>query len=382
MKIAWITNYQAPYREPMWRELATIADLDVVFLFHQENVRHWTWRKAIGYRSSVLRTRQIPLPRAVARRLGEPMVILEPGAAGRLLRGADALVVHEWWQLAYVWCALRARTIGIPYLIYSESTLQSRQFRSGPAAWFRSLFFRQAGAVIVPGPAAAGAAMSNGTAPHRIVESVNSVDLDLFGRKVAALRVGETPCAAGHRFVYVGQLIQRKNVHSLIRAFTAADKSSSLDIAGDGAELEALKSLAVEYGVASRVRFHGFLPEAEVLQLLAKSHTLVLPSTEEVYGFTALEAYVAGLQVVVSERAGVAPNLAGRRGTWIVDPTEDGLHAALREAESRWAGWRDRVDTELASPRRAASDIVLAAQIAREPWIRAPSTHRRPRGIH
>jgi glycosyltransferase involved in cell wall biosynthesis len=366
MKIAWLTNVQAPYREPMWREITALADLRVSFLFREEKIRHWEWKDAVGYSSSVVDIRRIPLPRSAARRLDEPrMAILGPGVAGDILAGADALVIHEWWQLAYLWCALQARMRGIPYIIYSESTENSHQFRGGIPAWFRSLVFRCAGAVIVPGPSAARAAVANGTPPGRVVESVNSVDLSQFDQRVRELRKG-CDTSEHHRFVYVGQLIKRKNVAALIRAFAATTSQDTLDIAGDGVEIDALKALARDCGVAARVRFVGFLEEPEIVGLLAECHTLVLPSTEEVYGFTALEAYVAGLQVVVSNVAGIAPNLVGRPGTWIVDPSEAGLGQALREAREQWTGWLEDVDVEeIASPRRAAADIVRAVDVAR-----------------
>lgn len=364
MKIAWLTDTQAPYREPMWRELSDLADLEVSFFFREEEVRHWVWRETPDYRSSVVGAWKLPLPGPVARRLDEPAAVLRPGIARRLLRGADVLVFQEWWQPAHLWPALLARLRGIPYVLYAESTLQSRQFSGGPAAWLRSLVFRHAGAVVVPGPAAAEAAVADGAARDRVVETVNSVDLEQFGRRVRELR-GGGPDGGPHRFVYVGQLIERKNVATLLRAFASLGAEVTLDVAGDGAEMAALRELAASLGVADRVTFHGFLDESGVIGLLARTHTLVLPSTEEVYGFTALEAYVAGLQVVVSAAAGIAPNLRDRKGTWVVEPTVDGVARALAEAREDWAGWAEDVDADVASPRRAARDIVLAAEIAR-----------------
>ncbi|MGY1769953.1 glycosyltransferase [Blastococcus sp. SYSU D00813] len=364
MKIAWLTDTQAPYREPMWRELSDLADLDVSFYFREEEVRHWVWRETPDYRSAVVGSWKLPLPGPVARRLDEPAAVLRPGVARRLLRGADVLVFQEWWQPAHLWPALLARLRGIPYVLYAESTLQSRQFSGGPAAWLRSFVFRHAGAVVVPGPAAAEAAVTDGAARDRVVETVNSIDLGQFDRRVRELRAGGPPDAV-HRFVYVGQLIERKNVATLIRAFATLGDGATLDVAGDGVEMAALQELAGSLGVADRVTFHGFLDESGVVALLARTHTLVLPSTEEVFGFTALEAYVAGLQVVVSSVAGIAPNLRDKKGTWLVEPTVAAVARAMAEARDDWAGWAEDVDVEFASPRRAAQDVVHAAEIAR-----------------
>src|SRR6185437_7906294 len=185
MKIAWLTNCQAPYREPMWREIAALADFKVSFLFRDEKIRHWTWRETADYPSSVVRTRRVPIPKALARRLDEPrMAMLDVGVANEVLDDADALIFQEWWQLAYVWCALRARLRGIPYRLYSESTLDSREFITGVPACFRSPVFRNAREILAPGPPAARPAISNGTTHKRIVLSVTSLDLSQFDGQV------------------------------------------------------------------------------------------------------------------------------------------------------------------------------------------------------
>jgi glycosyltransferase involved in cell wall biosynthesis len=365
MKIAWLTDVQAPYREPLWRELTAAADFEIFFTFREEKVRHWVWRRTPDYRSLVVPAWTVPLPGPVARRLDSPMAWLEPGSAKRILHGADVLIIQNWWQPANLWCAWLGHRRGIPYLLYAESTLESRRFARGPLAWLRSLVFRNAGAVVVPGPAAGAAVVADGTPAQRVVESVNSIDLTLFDRRVRELRDGTAAADPEHRFLYVGQLIERKNVGALIRAFAGISAKATLDIAGDGAEMDALRALARSLGVEERVRFHGFLDEPGIVELLSRTHTLVLPSTEEVYGFTALEAFVAGLQVIVSARAGIAPNLEGRAGTWVVEPAIESIREALGEARDAWTGWQDDVDVDFASPRRAAADIVRAAQIAR-----------------
>lgn len=368
MRIAWLAAVQPQYREPMWTALAELTDLEISFFLPEDRARHLAWRPHPGYRSRLVRSRRLPLPARVAARFDEPVVVLAPGAARRLLHGADALVIHVWWEPANLWAALRAWMRGIPYLIYAESTLESREFSGGPAGALRSLVFRRAGAVVVPGWAAAEAAIADGAAPERIVHTVNSVDLDQFDRRVRELRKSLPETASpSHRFLCLGQLIPRKNVDTLIRAFAGLSGAPTLEIAGDGVELPRLEALAGELGVADRVRFLGYVDPADVPEVLARNHTLVLPSTEEVYGYTALEAYVAGLQVVVSDCAGVAPNLADQPGTWMVSPATDPLRAALDDARTAWTGWRDDADLGFASPHRAAEDIVRAVGLASAP---------------
>jgi glycosyltransferase involved in cell wall biosynthesis len=251
-------------------------------------------------------------------------------------------------------------------VIFSESTLDSRQFDRGPVAWLRTRLFTRAGAVVVPGPSARQAALHNGVAPDRIVESVNSIDLEAFGTRPRELRAGHGPGPDGahHRFVVVGQLIARKNVGTLLEAFARLDGAPTLDVAGDGVQREELEAAARALAIADRVTFHGFLDEAGVVEVLARTQTLVLPSTEEVYGFTALEAQVAGLQVVVSARAGIAENLADAPGAWVVEPDVEGVRQGLEAARAAWTGWTAEIPADAASPKRTADDVLAAARCA------------------
>jgi glycosyltransferase involved in cell wall biosynthesis len=368
MKIAWLTDAQAPYREPLFCELASRSDFRVHFLFDEEPDRHFVYRPHAGYSSGVLPSVRLPLPRRIARRLDSYQAVLRVGATRRVL-DADVVVIPTWAQAASAWTMLRARLRGVPYVIFSESTLDSRQYDRGPVAWLRTRLFTRAGAVVVPGPSARDAALHTGVARDRIVESVNSIDLDTFGARPRAggAARGPAPDAAHHRFAVIGQLIPRKNVHTLLDAFSRLDGEPTLDVAGDGVERQALEDRARALGVLDRVRFHGFLDESGVVEVLADAQTLVLPSTEEVYGFTALEAQVAGLQVVVSARAGIAENLAGVDGVWVVEPDVEGVLAGLEHARTAWTGWTEEVPAEVASPKRTADDVMAAARRALQP---------------
>lgn len=366
MEIAWLTDAQAPYREPLFCELARRSGLTVHFLYTVEPERHLHYRPHPGYRSVLVPCWRIPRVGPL-RSLDSYQALLHPRATRPLL-DADVIITPTWAQLAGAWTMLRAVRRGVPYVIFSESTLTSRRFSRGPVDRLRRWLFTHAGAIVVPGPAARDAAVASGVSPDRIVESVNSVDLGLFGGRSRELRAeaGETtgPDAAGHRYVYVGQLIARKNVGALVEAFARLDGEPELDVVGDGVELPALRQQARDLGVADRVRFRGFLDEEAVVEVLATTQTLVLPSLEEVYGFTPLEARVAGLHVVVSDRAGIAENLREVDGAWIVPPDVDGLHHGLEQSRRAWTGWAQDVPTDAASPERSADDVLTAVKIA------------------
>nr|WP_281376595.1 glycosyltransferase [Actinomycetospora corticicola] len=350
-------------------ELARRCEFRAVFLYDVEPERRMAFRPHPGYAAEVLRAWRLPRVGPL-RRLDSYQAVLRPGSLRRVL-DADVIVMLTWAQLASVTVALVARRRGVPYVVFSESTLDSRRVGAGPIDRVRRWFLGGAGAVVVPGPAARAAVLADGVPPERVVETVNAVDHDVFARRPRKLRAGRDP-GGEHRFVVVGQLIARKNVAVLLTALAALDGAPRLDVVGDGADADRLRALATELGLTDRVVFHGFLGETEVAAVLAETHTLVLPSTEEVYGFTAIEARTAGLQVVVSGSAGVAASLAGADGVWTVTPDVEGVRAGLEAARRAWTGWRGSVPDDAGSPARTAEDLVRAAQVSSK-WGHRPT---------
>jgi glycosyltransferase involved in cell wall biosynthesis len=107
---------------------------------------------------------------------------------------------------------------------------------------------------------------------------------------------------------YVGSLLERKNVASLIRA-VAARPALELVIAGEGPEEADLRALSESLGAADRISFRPHLPVDEHLpamrELLLGSAVLCLPSTSESFGLVMIEALACGTPVI-----GFGPSMA------------------------------------------------------------------------
>jgi glycosyltransferase involved in cell wall biosynthesis len=161
---------------------------------------------------------------------------------------------------------------------------------------------------------------------------------------------------------YVGSLLRRKNVASLIRA-VAARPGLELVIAGEGPEEAELLALSDGLGAADRISFRRHLPVDEHLpamrELMLGSEVLCLPSTSESFGLVMIEALACGTPVVgfgpgMSELEELAAMRCGERLSR-ADPEEIG--AALDRVLARdWdrAELRRRV-VQAFEPRRAAA---------------------------
>lgn len=124
-------------------------------------------------------------------------------------------------------------------------------------------------------------------------------------------------------FLFAGVLKERKNVAGIIKAFALfvrTDETYELLITGKrgGAYAESLVRLTRELGVEKRVRFLGYVTDAQLAYLYSKARALIFPSFIEGFGMPVLEAMHAGLPVITSNRGALA-EVAGDAAL-LVDP--------------------------------------------------------------
>jgi glycosyltransferase involved in cell wall biosynthesis len=107
------------------------------------------------------------------------------------------------------------------------------------------------------------------------------------------------------RILYAGQLIRRKRVDLLLKAYAKVCRGcASLHVVGDGPERSALLGLAQALGIENEVTFHGRVSLTDVSAFLADSDCLVLPSDHDGWGAVAGEALLCGVPVIVSSAVG------------------------------------------------------------------------------
>ena len=100
------------------------------------------------------------------------------------------------------------------------------------------------------------------------------------------------------RIIFIGRLESYKRLDWLLEALQGVDGPWHLDVVGDGPERVRFERLSQSLTQAGQqVVFHGRLPEADKLGLLAAADVLVLPSDRcnEAFGIVQLEAMAAGV---------------------------------------------------------------------------------------
>lgn len=133
------------------------------------------------------------------------------------------------------------------------------------------------------------------------------------------------------RYIYVGRLIDVKNVGMLIDEFNATGRP--LTIVGKG-ELESeLKAKA-----RPNISFTGFI-DNDILGEVYQAHDVfILPSYYEAWGLVVEEALYWGLPVIVSDRVGSAKDMVEELGTGLTFKSKDAesLHSAILKMEENY----------------------------------------------
>lgn len=332
-ELLWVTNLATPYRAPLWAALGARRELTVALLAESEPNRQWQVELEEGL-FGVERLRAAPIGRTADSVIYAPSLRLL-----RLISRRPGAVVFDGWEspayLAGLWWARRK---GVPVVASYRSTLATHTFTRGLVPVLRRWFFHRVSAVLTAGPASTAAVTSMGVPRERVVEGFNTVDVARFAAGAAAARRGLPP-RPGHHFVYVGQLIPRKNVGALLRAFaTIRERHDTLTVAGDGPLRAQLRAEADRFGLGGSVTFAGHLDQDGVVRAYAAADTMVLPSTEEVWGLVVNEALAAGLHTVVSTACGITPSIAGMPGVFTADPSAEDLAKALHRSREAWQG--------------------------------------------
>ena len=157
----------------------------------------------------------------------------------------------------------------------------------------------------------------------------------------AAARAREGPL----RVVFVGNLIERKGLDTLVEAVARARRSEAVELTAVGRPVDADHVAAVRKTVADRglgdaVTLAGELSDDELAATLTESHVLAVPSRYEGFGIVYLEGMSFGLPAIASAAGGADEVVTDGETGALVEPDDvAGVAAVL----TNLAADRDRL---------------------------------------
>lgn len=141
-----------------------------------------------------------------------------------------------------------------------------------------------------------------GAAPWKTTVIPYGVDLEEFSPDRQPAEMPPALSADDRTLLlYVGDLIYRKGVQTLIEAVRAED-GVALAIVGDGPYRDELEEQA---GDTEAIAFLGFQPHEEIPGYMAAADAFVMPSLIEAFGIVNIEALASGTPVIGAETGGI-----------------------------------------------------------------------------
>ena len=152
---------------------------------------------------------------------------------------------------------------------------------------------------------------------------------DRFGEQISENEIIERAKTPKFRILFLGNVIRRKGLHTLLEALRHQAFDVKLDVVGslasDPAYVQNTMKQIADYDLSSIVHFHGSLDNTPLIELLKQSHVLVVPSSYEGFGIVYLEGMGFGLPAI-----GTTVGAAGE----IITHSENGFLIQPDDAEA------------------------------------------------
>jgi glycosyltransferase involved in cell wall biosynthesis len=162
---------------------------------------------------------------------------------------------------------------------------------------------------------------------------------------VAALffmRADLKSAASRRQVICVGTIEPRKNIATLLKAYSTLPmrivrEYPLLLVGGYGWNNAELLALIGRMQTDGRLRYEGYLPDAELAKQYAMSRLCVYPSLHEGFGLPVLEAFASGTPVIAGNHSSI-PEVAGGHARLLKSVTDidEMREAILSELESSW----------------------------------------------
>jgi glycosyltransferase involved in cell wall biosynthesis len=341
MRVTFVLPVQSPYYSKRLSCLALHSDLDLTLLLEQRFFSHrpgWMVEPIDGVRVEVLGgavfattskgddeesaihgVRSIPWRLPIVLWHSRPMIVVLCNATQLLL----ALPIK--WLL------------GVRLVQIVEDTPHAKRNTGGIRRRIRGWLMRRADSWVAFSEDAKEYLKQIGIT-HGVKRSSWSLDMNEFKRQTTLKSLGsQGESSLVHRTVaFVGSLVRSKGIIILLESWQSLPKSvrlqSRLLILGTGPLMEEVLKF-ISFHSLDEVLVIGQVSYDNVKNYLSSSDLLVLPTMQDLFSLTVLEAMACGCAVITTPFNGARELIDEGVNGWIVDPTQPGaLSAALERA--------------------------------------------------
>lgn len=313
MKLILITNIPSPYRISLWDRMKEHTNLEVICISKNEKNRSWKTetRPYINFLKSyhlLFQKRDWALHFSLPFSLFFSLIKKNPDAV--LITGYDS---PQYWEALFY-----AKIFGKKKVLWNGSTLLSARSQNKIVNFLKNYFINSFDTYYTYGTKASEYLETFGIASDKIVTGTNTVDTKYYKTHTS----NESKNDGVLKFLYVGQLIERKGLTNTIEAFSKLDqKDWSLTIVGSGDDENKLKEMVRSHGLEDKIIFTGYKQKDEIIDYYSTADVFLMPSYLEVWGLVLNEALASGLFCLSSRYAGATFDLIeNEKNGFIINP--------------------------------------------------------------
>lgn len=317
-KVLHIQQFVYPYRLPVFEELAKVLDLEIYFSRAKRKFRRWSTKlpENTSYKAKILRSIYlwpVVFNPELSKILRKPYDVYS-------VAGLDRITLLQFLFTLFIAKIRNAPFVMVDEFLVTDYYRSRRRISYALNILIRKILYRYIDAFVLWNKLGKQFVEQIGVPTWKVFcgPQVMTDDEQGFRRKNNE-PTGLDLLANDQviNLVYVGNLIEIKGVHILIKAIKALrDDNIQLLIVGSGPWEHKLRNLA---GNDKRVVFCGHLEGQEKRNIFKESHIFVLPSLHEPWGFVVNEAIEWGMPVITTNAVGSANYLVKSNG-YIVHP--------------------------------------------------------------
>jgi len=235
----------------------------------------------------------------------------------------DCDIIQANWTLSGMIAWLTQFLHRRPFIVTVHGSDIYLGTKTGWIRWLTKVMLDKAAAIIAISNDLADRLVSLDVPQNKIFIIPEVIDIDRFLRNEQKRE---------NIILFVGSLIPRKGCKYLIQAFNQITKvlpEFRLNLVGEGADEEELKSLASDLHIIEKVSFLGARSREEIPDLMGRAKLFVLPSLEEGLGVVLIEAIASGTPCVASQVGGIPDIITPDTGVLVPPRETEALAAAI-----------------------------------------------------
>jgi glycosyltransferase involved in cell wall biosynthesis len=149
---------------------------------------------------------------------------------------------------------------------------------------------------------------------------------DRFGDVISEGEIRERANSNELRILFIGNVIYRKGLHTLLEAVKGLRSKVRIDVVG-GLTSEPRYAYEMEryvltHGSSSIVKFHGAMDNQSLIEMYKCAHVMVVPSSYEGFGIVYLEGMCFGLPAIGTTAGAAGEIITDGKDGYLIEPED------------------------------------------------------------